>query len=302
MKIMNKILAIIFFITLYGSESFCQDGLIIPMPKVNTNQKDKIDNSNTNHKQDIPHKEIKNPTIAPTVRDSNISESGKSSILPMPSIKKNNQNNNSSKKEHNDLINNNSNNSQRLSNSDKQLLISLPKENKSVSNQNNKNINKDKSDNDFDDLSSLDDDDNEFSDSQLNKSELDNLLPSNNKVETRVAKSLSGDIVTVYPKDTDSAIFMVMKSWQCEGYNIKNLITQALDVYGKEAGDEFQINGLENIDANATIDVEEEDITFDELLSIIASKAGNDWGCDIPNKTIYYYSKGIKVDSYLPLE
>ncbi|HAE37215.1 MAG TPA: hypothetical protein DCG57_01090 [Candidatus Riflebacteria bacterium] len=101
----------------------------------------------------------------------------------------------------------------------------------------------------------------------------------------------------VFPKDTSSAIFMVMKSWQCDSYDGNTLLAHALEVYSKEADDAFKIEGL-NASEEFLITVEEEDITLDELLDILAMKSGRDWGVDIPSKVIYFYPKGVSADAY----
>ncbi|MBU1107087.1 MAG: hypothetical protein KKB51_10495 [Candidatus Riflebacteria bacterium] len=102
----------------------------------------------------------------------------------------------------------------------------------------------------------------------------------------------------VYPKDTSSAIFMVMKSWQCENYDANTLLAHAVEVYSKEADDTFKIEGLSSTAGDFLVTVEEEDITLDELLDILAMKAGRDWGVDIPSKVIYFYPKGVTTDAY----
>ncbi|PKL46003.1 MAG: hypothetical protein CVV42_18060 [Candidatus Riflebacteria bacterium HGW-Riflebacteria-2] len=112
------------------------------------------------------------------------------------------------------------------------------------------------------------------------------------------ANNSSGDgTLPVFPKDTSSAIFMVMKSWQCESYDGNTLLTHAVEVYSKEADDTFKIEGLSATD-EFLISVEEEDITLDELLDILAMKSGRDWGVDIPSKVIYFYPKGVRTDAY----
>ncbi|GAB4283977.1 MAG: hypothetical protein Kow0029_30330 [Candidatus Rifleibacteriota bacterium] len=100
----------------------------------------------------------------------------------------------------------------------------------------------------------------------------------------------------IYPKDTSSAVFMVMKTWQCTDYDGNTLLRHAVQVYSQEADEQFQIKGLTD-ETNFKIDLDEEDITLDELLDLIALKTGRDWGVDIPSKTIYFYPKGIKTDS-----
>ena len=91
-----------------------------------------------------------------------------------------------------------------------------------------------------------------------------------------------------FSKDTSSAIFMVMKTWQCQDYNGNTLLQHATDVYGEEADDPFKIEGLTE-DIPLTVNVDEEDITLDELLDIVAKQSGRDWGVDMDNKTIYFY-------------
>ena len=99
--------------------------------------------------------------------------------------------------------------------------------------------------------------------------------------------------VTVFPKDTSSAIFMVMKSWQCEDYDASTLLSHAVGVYAQEAEDQFQIEGLPEEADSYTVSIEEEDITLDELLDIIAQKAGRDWGVDMSTKTIHFYPASV---------
>ena len=142
--------------------------------------------------------------------------------------------------------------------------------------------------------------DEDFSNDTEDK-KIEDLLPPTQQ-ETTVANETTGETITVYPKDTGSAIFMVMKSWKCDDYDCSKLLEQALEVYGKEADDSFKINGLNNLTKGVAVSVEEEDITFDELLDVLAVKTGNDWGADVPNKTIHIYPKGIKADSYVSWE
>lgn len=92
----------------------------------------------------------------------------------------------------------------------------------------------------------------------------------------------------VFPKDTSSAIFMIMKTWQCQDFDGNALLQKATEVYGKEAEDSFQIEGLTN-EHPFNIDLDEEDITLDELLDIIAHKTNRDWGVDMRSKIIYFY-------------
>ena len=139
------------------------------------------------------------------------------------------------------------------------------------------------------------------SSASLEGESVEDILPPTQQ-ETTVSSNTTGESITVYPKDTGSAIFMVMKSWKCDDYDAEKLIEQALDVYGKDSDDIFQINGLNNLTKGFSVSVEEEDITLDELLDILAAKSGNDWGADIPNKMIYIYPKGIKTESYVSWE
>ncbi|MDD3000982.1 MAG: hypothetical protein PHF29_04445 [Candidatus Riflebacteria bacterium] len=107
----------------------------------------------------------------------------------------------------------------------------------------------------------------------------------------------SGEL-TLFPKDTGSAIFMVMKSWKCDDYDAGTLLEHAVGVYAGEADDPFQIKGLP-VEAQAyDVTIEEEDITLDELLDIVAQKAGRDWGVDMNSRTIYFYPAGVRSNSY----
>jgi hypothetical protein len=101
----------------------------------------------------------------------------------------------------------------------------------------------------------------------------------------------------IFPKDTSSAVFMVMKTWKADDYDGNTLLAHAVEVYSKEAGESFQIKGLS--DKNSfNIDVDEEDITLDELLDLISLKTGRDWGVDIPSGTIYFYPEGVDTGTY----
>lgn len=99
----------------------------------------------------------------------------------------------------------------------------------------------------------------------------------------------------VFPKDTSSAVFMVMKTWQCKDYDGNTLLSHAVEVYSQEAGESFSIKGLSD-DQGFKLDLDEEDITLDELLDLIALKTGRDWGADITSRTIFFYPKGFKTD------
>lgn len=128
---------------------------------------------------------------------------------------------------------------------------------------------------------------------------IEDMLPPAPPPEVPVSGDGSnGQTLPVFPKDTSSAIFMVMKTWQAEDYDGATLLKHAIEVYGKEADDGFQVQGLTEGEEGFKINVEEEDITLDELLDIIATKSGRDWGVDIPNRTIYFYPKGVKTDNY----
>lgn len=103
----------------------------------------------------------------------------------------------------------------------------------------------------------------------------------------------------IFPKDTSSAIFMIMKTWQCENYYGNTLLSHAVEVYGEEAVDPFQVLGLVE-DSSFYVTLFEEDITLDELLDILASISGRDWGVDIPGRTIYFYPPGVDANSANP--
>ena len=107
----------------------------------------------------------------------------------------------------------------------------------------------------------------------------------------------SGEL-TVFPKDTGSAIFMVMKSWKCDDYDAGTLLEHAVGVYAGEADDPFQIKGIPSEAQAYDVTIEEEDITLDELLDIVAQKAGRDWGVDMNPRTIYFYPSGVRSNSY----
>jgi hypothetical protein len=130
--------------------------------------------------------------------------------------------------------------------------------------------------------------------------EPDSLSPVENLPSGSPQAGGSGDAspssLPMYPKDTSSAVFMVMKTWQCQDYDGNTLLSHAVSVYSEEAGDSFSIAGLSE-DQAFKLDLDEEDITLDELLDLIALKTGRDWGVDIPGKTIYFYPKGVKTDS-----
>ena len=108
-------------------------------------------------------------------------------------------------------------------------------------------------------------------------------------------ESVSSEL-PVFPKDTASAVFMVMKTWRCDDYSGNTLLAHAVDVYSQEAQEDFQIKGLtEDLKFNITLD--EQDITLDELLDLISFKTGRDWGVDIQSKTIYFYPPGVTTEN-----
>lgn len=118
-------------------------------------------------------------------------------------------------------------------------------------------------------------------------------LPNEN-VDQGSGSSMT-DEYPLFPKDTSSAVFMVMKTWQCENYDGNTLLSHAVEVYAQEAGETFQIKGLDPAQP-FLLNLDEEDITLDELLDLIALKTGRDWGADVPGRTIYFYPKGIKTE------
>lgn len=293
-----------------------QDGLILPMPGQSSTQTPSPSKPN---KSDTPKQQ--NSNNQQNNKHNNSSKTG-DGILPMPDL--------TNKRETNQSPSTNksqNNKKQTISNdSNGETLISLPTPEKTETKSQEKpkkkpekkekpkkapknNTNKvplsiDDDDSGFFsnevDLPDWDDEISDSSETLESPDKLDELLSSASKPETPVTQDTStGETIKVYPKDTGAAIFMVMKSWNCQDYDAVSLINQAHEVYGKEAGEEYKIQGLENITKGLNVTVEEEDITYDELLDIIAAKSGNDWGCDIPNKTIYVYPKGIKTESFL---
>ena len=92
----------------------------------------------------------------------------------------------------------------------------------------------------------------------------------------------------VFPKDTSSAIFMVMKTWECDNYDGRTLLEHAIGVYAKESEDAFSVKGMDAL-SPFKVTLKESDITLDELLDVVSQKAGIDWGVDIEQKTIYLY-------------
>jgi hypothetical protein len=127
--------------------------------------------------------------------------------------------------------------------------------------------------------------------------EPDSLEPTENlPSETNYQNEPAAGELPIFPKDTASAVFMVMKTWRCDDYNGNTLLAHAVDVYSKGAQEDFQIKGLsEDLKFNITLD--EQDITLDELLDLISLKSGRDWGVDIQSKTIYFYPPGVTTDS-----
>ena len=300
-------------------ETFAQDGLILPMPGQTPTQ------TNT-QKQNQPDPKTQSSGSART--NSTPKNSGDSSgvIIPLPQMNKNNQTENTPKQDKTVVIPPPKPDKPVDVNSEP--LITIPPMNNNNNNNNNKRnttvapvpptqtavkeppkpVAKNPamvSDEDFLSDFSNDIDDFPSPDSQITSSQdgtgVENILPPA-EADTSVAQNSNGEKITIYPKDSGSAIFMVMKSWQCEDYEAARLITQEIEVYGKDYAETYQINGIENIAKGVTVSVEEEDITLDELLDILGSKTGNDWGSDITNKTIYIYPKGIKTESYVSWE
>lgn len=122
--------------------------------------------------------------------------------------------------------------------------------------------------------------------------------PMINTEDPQVIVTENNGELTLYPKDTGSAIFMVMKSWKCDDYDAGTLLEHAVGVYAGEADDPFQIKGLPAEAQAYDITIEEEDITLDELLDIVAQKAGRDWGVDMNSRTIHFYPAGVRSNSY----
>jgi len=103
----------------------------------------------------------------------------------------------------------------------------------------------------------------------------------------------AGGDLPVMPKDTSSAVFMVMKSWETGDTDLKGFLTNAVQTYGKEAEDSFRIAGLEAL-PDTKVALKEDDVTLDELLDAVAARTGIDWGVDIPQKTLYVYPKKMQ--------
>lgn len=108
----------------------------------------------------------------------------------------------------------------------------------------------------------------------------------------QAAPQATGDALPVFPKDTSSAVFMVMKTWECTDYDGATLINHSVGVYGKESEDHFEVKGLDRLKP-FKLTLKEDDVTLDELLDAIAAKTGLDWGVDISQKTIYLYPKKL---------
>lgn len=123
---------------------------------------------------------------------------------------------------------------------------------------------------------------------------LDDLIPA-----VSLPTTSSDSEFPIFPKDTSSAIFMIMKTWQCENYDGNTLLSHAVEVYGGESVDPFQVLGLVE-DPGFYVTLFEEDITLDELLDILASISGRDWGVDIPGRTIYFYPQGVDTNAASP--
>ncbi len=94
----------------------------------------------------------------------------------------------------------------------------------------------------------------------------------------------------VFPKDTSSPIFMVMKTWECNGYDGKTLLNHAAQVYSKESEDMYQVAGVDQL-PDFQVTLKENDITLDEMLDILAQQHSFEWGVDTVHKTLYLYPK-----------
>ncbi len=335
MKNLKNLIILACFLS-FNYSLLAQDGLILPMPGMKPNNQNSS-NQNKSSEQKQQNKQLtntqktnQNTNTGRNNKNTNVDSSG--AILPLPSM------NNKGKTEEKTAApkSSNTNAPKPKTNSDSQSepLIALPasqktqtttiqtpqttKSNNSTSRPKPTNSSEIPSSNKTktiietpkpskNDDSDFFNNDSEFPDlpdeigESAEESLVEEILPPAES-ETTVTEGASGEKIVVFPKDTGAAIFMVMKSWQCEDYDSVSLINQALEVYGKDAGEEYKIQGLENIAKGVKVSVEEEDITFDELLDIIASKTGNDWGCDIANKTVIIYPKGIKTESYLTWE
>ena len=317
MKRNNFTLVIAVSLLCLTNETFAQDGLILPMPGQKPTQ------TNT-QKTSQPAPQTQNSGSSKTNSNQKSSKDSSGVIIPLPQMNKNNQAEDKTKPEKQVIVQ--PPKPSKPVDVNTEPLITIPPMNK---NNNKKNTTvapvpptqtvvidneppkpaaqnpKMVSDEEFLSDFSNDIDDFPSPDSQITSSEdgngVENILPPA-EADTTVTQNSSGEKITIYPKDSGSAIFMVMKSWQCEDYDAVSLINQALEVYGKDSAETYQINGLENIAKGVTVSVEEEDITLDELLDILGSKTGNDWGSDITNKTIYIYPKGIKTESYVSWE
>ncbi|MBF0409102.1 MAG: hypothetical protein HQM10_17270 [Candidatus Riflebacteria bacterium] len=123
-------------------------------------------------------------------------------------------------------------------------------------------------------------------------------IPTNSEIPITNKTNLGNPVPTpptdtnaklpVFPKDTSSAIFMVMKSWTCSGEDGHSFLNQVVAVYGQEVEDRFEIKGLSSIPP-FNLNLKEEDVTLDELMDSISAKTNLDWGVDISAKTIYFY-------------
>lgn len=111
--------------------------------------------------------------------------------------------------------------------------------------------------------------------------------PPNEPVQKKSSKSGSPSCTSLFQKDTNSAIFMVMKSWKCEDYDGPTLLARMINVYGKTSEDRFEIKGLKSL-PKFKVTLNQNDVTLDEILDILGTNNGFIWGVDIPGKTIYF--------------
>lgn len=118
---------------------------------------------------------------------------------------------------------------------------------------------------------------------------LDELLPSHSPQEQQSADEQA---YPIFPKDTAAPIFMIMKTWDATNFSAKELLYHAVEMYGHDAAEKYYIAGVED-EEDFNVTLFEEDITLDELLDILSSKSGRDWGVDIQNRTIYFYPSDV---------
>jgi len=119
---------------------------------------------------------------------------------------------------------------------------------------------------------------------------IDELLDSQMKPQMAAA---GNEEIEIFPRDTSAALFMMMKTWECEDYDARTLLTHAVKVYAEDAGETFEINFHLPATEYPNISCNEEDVTLDELLDEVTSRLGYSWGADIPNGVIHIYPGGL---------